>query len=110
MTEAGSTDPPYYRTTAGVAVTATANFSARNTGYFLLDNSHTYAIDEIDMPPQAAWGLIFFVGGAVQRNAAGRIVSIAKVAIPAALRNDLHTVIMQIKPLFSWSFICVDWT
>jgi hypothetical protein len=99
-----------YLTTAGSRATATAKPATHYTGYYFLDKNHCYAIDEMPTPPQETWGLVFFLGGSVQRNPAGRITSVAKIPIPTALKDSLYTIIMQIKPLFAWAFLCVDWT
>jgi len=53
-------------------------------------------------PASEYWGLIFFVGGAVTRNPDGRIANVAGVDVPAGRRQELHRLILRIKPCGTW--------
>jgi hypothetical protein len=58
-------------------------------------------------PPPEYWGLIFFVGGSVARNPDGRIASVANVDVPAGRRQELHRLILRVKPLGVWAAMIV---
>jgi hypothetical protein len=51
----------------------------------------------------AYWPLIFFVGGDVYRNGDGSIRSVAVVSVPAIRKQELHRLILRIKPLGIWA-------
>jgi len=58
-------------------------------------------------PPEPYWPLIFFVGGMVTRNPNGRIANIASVTVPAERRQELHRMILRIKPVGIWAAMMV---
>ena len=58
-------------------------------------------------PPEPYWPLVFFVGRAVTRNPDGRIVGVATVDIPAIRRQELHRLILRIKPMGVWAAMMV---
>ncbi|MFP3041903.1 hypothetical protein LQZ19_08780 [Treponema primitia] len=49
------------------------------------------------------WPLIFFVGGRVTRNEDGSIASVPVVAVPQNRRQELHRLILRVKPLGIWA-------
>jgi hypothetical protein len=59
-------------------------------------------------PPEGYWSLVFFVGGAVTRNPDGRIATIATVNIPQSRRQELHRLILRVKPCGIWAAMMVD--
>jgi hypothetical protein len=54
------------------------------------------------------WSMIFFVGGAVTRNPNGSIASVASVNVPAVRRQELHRLILRIKPVGTWAAMMVQ--
>lgn len=76
-------------------------------GYY---SSYTEYANEHVSPPSGYWPLIFFVGGQVSRNGDGSIASISHVAIPAARRQELHRLILRIKPLGIWAAMIIQYT
>jgi hypothetical protein len=54
------------------------------------------------------WSMIFFVGGAVTRNPDGSIASVASVTVPAVRRQELHRLILRIKPVGIWAAMMIN--
>jgi hypothetical protein len=65
-------------------------------GYAGYENEYT-----ADIPP-AYWPFVFFIGGAVTRNENGSVASVATVTVPVGRRQELHRLILRVKPLHSW--------
>jgi hypothetical protein len=61
-------------------------------------------------PPAKYWGMVFFVGGEAERNPDGSIKSIAPVGIPQWRQQELHQIILRIKPLWAWALLVVNIT
>jgi hypothetical protein len=53
------------------------------------------------------WPFVFFIGGAVTRNPDGSIAAIARVTLPFNRLQELHRMILRIKPLHAWAAMCV---
>jgi hypothetical protein len=85
---------------AGTGMTALPFPSASCAGYYEgyqgYENEYTADI------PQAYWPFAFFVGGTVTRNEDGSVASIATVTVPIGRRQELHRLILRVKPLHSW--------
>jgi hypothetical protein len=47
------------------------------------------------------------VGGSVARNPDGRIASVASVDVPVGRRQELHRLILRVKPLGIWAAMIV---
>jgi hypothetical protein len=58
-------------------------------------------------PPEPYWSLVFFVGGAVTRNPDGRIATVATVNIPQSRKQELHRLVLRIKPEGTWAAMMV---
>jgi hypothetical protein len=58
-------------------------------------------------PDEPWWPLIFFVGGVVTRNPDGRITNVASVDVPAGRKQELHRMILRIKPCGIWAAMMV---
>jgi hypothetical protein len=70
-------------------------------GYTGYENEYTADI------PQAFWPFVFFAGGTVTRNEDGSVASVAVIVVPASRRQELHRLILRLKPLHSWAGMCV---
>lgn len=57
----------------------------------------TYAI-----PPAAYWHLIFFVGGDATRDVGGSLLTVAEASVDIRRKQELDSLIIQYKPLFTW--------
>jgi len=78
-----------------------------NDGYFLAsgdDFDH-----ELELPPKTHWSLVFFVGGQATRTDDGMIRAIHPVDIPATRKQELHRLILRIKPLGIWANMIVNY-
>ncbi|MBU1080898.1 MAG: phage tail protein [Spirochaetes bacterium] len=73
------------------------------TGYALYENEYA-------SPGAALWPLVFFVGGIVARNADGSIAAVSPVTIPATRRQELHRLILRIKPMGIWAAMIIQYT
>ena len=58
--------------------------------------------EDLVTPPKAYWSSVFFVGGQVSRANDGQIINISPVNIPSARKQELHRLILRIKPLGIW--------
>jgi hypothetical protein len=54
------------------------------------------------IPPAAYWHLIFFVGGHATRNGSGELVTVAEASVDIKRKNELESLIVSCKPLFTW--------
>jgi hypothetical protein len=54
------------------------------------------------------WPMIFFVGAAASRNPDGSIANVASVTVPAVRRQELHKLILRIKPLGIWAAMMIN--
>jgi hypothetical protein len=54
------------------------------------------------VPPEAYWHLIFFVGGDATRNGSGELATVAVASVDIKRKNELESLIISCKPLFSW--------
>jgi hypothetical protein len=72
--------------------------------------SYTEYTNEYISPSSSYWSLIFFVGGMVSRNTDGSIATVSSVSIPAHRRQELHRLILRVKPLGIWAAIIVQYT
>ena len=84
-------------------------------GYYLVSGDRYDGVtDFIDVdatfntPPEQYWSLIFFVGGTVRRNPDGKIIGIAAVNIPRERRQELHRLILRVKPMGIWAAMAVN--
>lgn len=75
-------------------------------GYY---STYTLYTSEYPSPPAGFWPLIPFVGGTAARNLDGSIAAISTVWIPAARRQELHRLILRIKPLGIWVAMIVQY-
>jgi hypothetical protein len=57
--------------------------------------------------PEPYWPFVAFAGGTVTRNADGSIASVATVTVPIGRRQELHRLILRLKPLHAWIGMCV---
>jgi hypothetical protein len=76
--------------------------AGRYTAYTLYENEYA-------SPGAALWSLIFFVGGTVSRNSNGSISAVSAVQIPAARRQELHRLILRIKPVAMWAAMIIQY-
>jgi hypothetical protein len=70
-------------------------------GYMGYENEYTAPI------PQPWWSFVFFIGGTVTRNEDGSVASVATVIIPIGRRQELHRIILRMKPLHAWAAMSV---
>jgi hypothetical protein len=54
------------------------------------------------------WPFIFFVGGEAGRNPDGSVGNIPTVTVPSVRRQELHKLILRIKPLGTWAAMMVQ--
>jgi hypothetical protein len=66
-------------------------------GYTGYENEYTAPI------PPAYWPFVFFIGGPVTRNPDGSIAGVATVPVPIGRRQELHRLILRLKPLHAWA-------
>jgi hypothetical protein len=70
------------------------------------------AVDDIDIfeiPASSGyWGMIFFVGGTATRDVGGELLTIDKVEIPVARREEIRRLILKYKPLGTWCGLIAD--
>jgi hypothetical protein len=55
------------------------------------------------------WPFAFFVGGEVDRNPDGSIAYVHVVTVPASRREELHKLILRIKPLGTWAAMMISY-
>ena len=84
--------------------------SGRESAGFFEETILINLADNYKTPGQQYWPLIFFVGGTVTRDANGRITNVAIVDIPATRRQELHRLILRIKPLGIWAAMMVRYS
>jgi hypothetical protein len=70
-------------------------------GYTGYENEYTAPI------PQAYWPFVFFLGGSVTRNADGSIASVEYITVPIGRRQELHRIILRVKPLHTFAGMCI---
>lgn len=75
-------------------------------GYY---ESYSLYENEYSGPPESLWSLVFFVGGQVVHNDDGSIAAISTVWIPSDRRQELHRIILRIKPLGVWAGMVVQY-
>jgi hypothetical protein len=75
-------------------------------GYY---TSYALYSNEWPSPPAGYWGLIFFVGGTVSRNVDGSISAVSTVTVPFERRQELHRIILRIKPEGIWAAMIVQY-
>jgi hypothetical protein len=56
------------------------------------------------------WGYVFYVGGDATRNVSGELTKIEQGLVPTERINELETIILSIKPLFSWAAMIITKT
>jgi hypothetical protein len=79
-------------------------------GYYLKSGDYYYESTEhleFSTLPEAYWPLVFFVGGEVLRGEGGKITSITPVDIPASRQQELHRIILRVKPVGIWAALFV---
>jgi hypothetical protein len=90
---------------AGTGMAARAFPSKSCAGYYEgyrgYENEYTAPI------PRTCWPFVFFIGGTVTRNDDGSVASVATVIIPENRRQELHRIILRVKPLHSWAGCCI---
>lgn len=71
------------------------------------ENPQDRRVEEYEIPAESDyWGLIFFVGGAVERDpSTDEIISIETVEIDSTRRGELRTEILKYKTMFSWGLL-----
>jgi hypothetical protein len=75
-------------------------------GYY---TSYSLFSDTYASPPEGYWPLIFFVGGTAYRNPDGSISGISTAWVPFERRQELHRLILRIKPEGMWAGMCVQY-
>jgi hypothetical protein len=93
---------------AGTGMTARDFPSSSCAGYY--DGYTGYENEYVADIPLACWPFVFFVGGTATRNDDGSVASVASVAVPAGRRQELHRIILRMKPLHSWCGCCIIYT
>jgi hypothetical protein len=73
-------------------------------GYAGYENEYTAAI------PRPYWPFVAFCGGTVTRNEDGSVASVATVNVPMSRRQELHRLILRLKPLHSWIGMLVNYS
>jgi hypothetical protein len=74
--------------------------SASSAGYY--DGYQGYENEYAFPIPQPYWPFVVFCGGTVTRNEDGSVASVATVTVPIGRRQELHRIILRIKPLHAW--------
>jgi hypothetical protein len=70
-------------------------------GYRGYENEYTAPISD------AFWPFVFFCGGVVTRNEDGSVASVDFVSVPVERRQELHRLILRMKPIHAWAAMCV---
>jgi hypothetical protein len=93
-----------YAAQAGGATTVAGNSEAV-AGYFesLQKDPVVY---EIPTDPDK-WGFVFFVGGDATRNVSGELTDIEAAQVPSERRDEFNTIILSLKPLFTWAGLII---
>lgn len=60
-------------------------------------------------PPPQYWPLVFFVGGAATRGVGGELTGIAQADVPLSRWNELDTLIIKYKPMWTWCGLSVNY-
>jgi hypothetical protein len=55
------------------------------------------------------WPFVFFVGGEAGRNPDGSIAFVPAVTVPSVRRQELHKLVLRIKPLGTWAAMMVNY-
>ena len=74
-----------------------------NLRYYLASGGE----ETLETPPESHWPLLFFVGGTPVRTYSGEIKRITIVDIPKSRKQELHRIILRIKPLGIWCALLV---
>ena len=74
-----------------------------NVRYYLASGGE----EELETPPESWWPLLFFVGGTPVRTYEGRIRRVTIVDVPKDRRQELHRIILRIKPMGIWAALLV---
>lgn len=71
------------------------------------ENPQDRRVEIYEVPDESGyWGLIFFVGGAAERDVStNELLDIESVEIDSVRREELRTETLKYKPLFSWAIV-----
>jgi hypothetical protein len=75
-------------------------------GYY--EGYHDVAQKYTDPSDSRYWPFIFFVGGEAGRNPDGSVAFVPSVTVPSKRRQELHKLILRIKPLGTWAAMLVQ--
>jgi len=75
-------------------------------GYY---ESYVYYVNEFVSPPSGYWPMLFFIGGEVSFNLDGTIAAVSAVWIPSHRRQELHRLVLRMKPLGTWASMIVQY-
>jgi hypothetical protein len=90
---------------AGMGMAALGFPSKSCAGYY--EGYQGYENEYVAPIPPVYWPFVVFLGGTVTRNPDGSVASVATVSVPIDRRQDLHRLILRVKPLHAWAGMMV---